>query len=112
MKIADVRLRGRGFTLYPAAEEAGVSKELMDGILWLADSTAVEGEFPEKFTAEETYNAPVPFDIKAAVMEGLLEEKGGEFLITEKAMKVFEAAAKRQNKLDNEGFHFCPCHFF
>lgn len=34
LKVSDVRLRGRGFTLLPVCQENGVDYDLMEAILW------------------------------------------------------------------------------
>ena len=119
MKIKDVRLRGCGFTLFPAAKEEGVDEELMYLILrtiyqkteiidekgmYTKDSINIERKNPDMVVKFEAADFGDQFSkLKEA---GLIDENGK---LTEKSMKVLEKASKIQKKLDEEGFHCCPC---
>lgn len=125
-KVKDVRLRGCGFTLYPAANEKGIDEELMHTLLCIInysvskkiqneDDAAIEdAEFPLDIPAEDikSFNEAEYLSTKAAfVKAGLLtEESDGTMLMTEKCLEIFEAAADKQERLDNIGFHCCPYH--
>ncbi len=128
MKINDVRLRGCGFTLEPAAKENNVDYVSAHKLLTIAyikanvvnkDGLCTENglkfdfnpELPESFTESEIAEMNVCID--DFVSEGLLESgDNGVYLFSDKMKKVLELAAQKQNKLDEEGFSFCPCHMY
>lgn len=123
-KVSDVRLRGRGFTLFAACNNQNVSQKYADAILWAMNiSAGTAGKdcmstekqmsieqsdpiLPNIITKEDFINVEL---IGNCLEEELIEESGDNYQLTEKMVSVLEEAAKIQKKLDNEGFHFCPC---
>lgn len=107
LKVSDVRLRGCGFTLFPAAEEANVPEILMDAILEAIHYKASDkdSEMVTDFQKED-FN---PKTLQACIETGLLLE-GDVYTLSEKAVSILQVAAQKQQELDDEGFHYCPCH--
>ncbi len=128
LRVKDVRLRGRGFTLYPATEEAGESVEAMDNLLLIlhhkVGTINDEGltyeqeeevknqnpELPLEFTEEDAMWSGVPLD--NAINSALIEKKGDVYSLTKKAIDILLDTAKKQKELDKSGFYFCPCNMF
>lgn len=127
MKIKDVRLRGCGFTLFPAAEEMGVNCETARKLLWLShmkagavdkDCICTENgmkqdynpELPDSFTEAEINE--MDGNVNDFVSAGLLEGADGVYSYSEKMKTILTMAAKKQSELDEEGFSFCPCHMW
>lgn len=124
LRLNDVRLRGCGFTLFPAAKDFGVSEDVMHNILTsindqlgsLADVEATQDirmknpEFPQVLLGNDYWLTAEC--IKEALDTNLLKEVPGGYALTDTAIKVFKRAASIQDKLDNQGFHCCPCHGF
>lgn len=128
MKIQDVRLRGRGFTLFVACDEVNVSPELMDNILWAIhlkagsvnnDGFSLEKEYeiikqnPDmevKFTEEELMRVN-GIDIPKLISEGFMKKSEDKYPyeLTQKALDILQRAAEIQVELDNSDFNFCPC---
>lgn len=119
LRVCDVPLRGRGFTLFAAANECGISQDLLD---FLAISI-----YPEYEEGEPSYELHIPSKVKVDVFDNHfsetyhhdihdLEEAGlltvdGEFAtLTPKAEEIFNRASEIKKKLDAEGFSHCPCH--
>lgn len=125
LRLNDVRLRGCGFTLFPAAKEFGVSDEIMHNILTSLNEQL--GSLATDFDAQEEVRKANPEfpqvlhgddywlteeRIEEALEADLLKETDGGYVLTDTSIKVFERAAAIQNELDNQGFHCCPCHGF
>lgn len=124
LRLNHVRLRGCGFTLFPAAKDFGVPEDVMHNILTsindqlgsLDDIEATQAirmenpEFPQVLKGNDYWLTAEC--IKKALDTNLLIEVPGGYELTDKAIKVFERAAAIQNKLDDEGFCYCPCHYF
>lgn len=121
MRLNDVRLRGCGFTLFPAAEAHAVSKELMHTVLTLINkktlcidsngictpnASQIEEENPEMPTQFSTEDFSAE-DLSNLIQSGILTE---ELALTPLALQILEEAAQKQKELDEQGFHFCPCH--
>lgn len=123
LRLNDIRLRGRGFTLYPAANEFHVSEDVMSNILMsihaqlgaLDDDSKKQDEIREEnpeFPQLLISNSYLDNCMEKAIEDNLLKEVDGGYSLTEKSIKIFEKASNLQNKLDAEGFHCCPCHFY
>ena len=119
MKVRDVRLRGCGFTLFPAVKEEGVEGELMHLILSTIyrklgiinedgmstkESDEIEKKDPDMIVKFEVSD----FGNKLSELKeaGLIDYKGN---LTEKSIKILEKAADKQKELDKENFSYCPC---
>lgn len=124
LRLNDVRLRGCGFTLFPAAKDFGVSEDIMHNILSNINNHlgSMSSDFDEQLAVMEK-NPEFPQVLQAdgiwlteeriekALSADLLKETDGGYALTDTAIQVFKKAATLQNELDNKGFHFCPCHF-
>ena len=123
LKMNDVRLRGCGFTLFPAATEAGLTENSMHTILF-ALHIQLFSQYGES-AKEENPNFPKKIEIKHLeavnhwcsvedlINFGLVKQCDESTVeLTEKAIAVLENAAKKQKELDDEGFYFCPCQHF
>ena len=126
LRVEDLRMRGRGFTLSVAARENEVDEDLMDFLVSAIyrklglDSgdynrdQAIRQENPNildtisKKDLEEGFSYK-GYGMQELVSNGLVEEKGEDLELTEKAVNILKRAAEIQNQLDDEGFHFCPC---
>ncbi len=123
LRMNDVRLRGCGYTLYPAAESYKVQKETIYNILvGIYKQLGVAGfaENEDAYERQEAIKKANPTFPEILIFDDAVAEKGIEndllektddgYVLTEKAKNVFEKAATIQNELDNQGFHCCPCH--
>lgn len=122
LRVNDLRLRGRGFTLYPAANESNVDGDLMDFLVSaiyikqglcaekaedvkkanpaILDTISVEdlnSSFPSKYCVEDL------------VANNLVTIAGNTLTLTQKSITILKRAAEIQNQLDDEGFYYCPC---
>lgn len=127
-KLNEVRLRGRGFTLFKACENQGVKKDVVDEVLWAmniaVNSVSKEGYSNSEQMEIEEKNPILPNTIKKedfrntnlindCIVEGVIKENNdGSYDITEKMIKVLEETAKIQEELDSSNFYFCPCEFY
>jgi hypothetical protein len=134
----DLRLRGSGFTLLPAAKEENVSEYVISDLFGILikhlyetemlsptkdinedyDGYMEELEYAEQdliernpqyateFTALDAEDRNLDTILKA---ELVVENGSGKYTLTEKAKKIFFAAAEKQKRLDNEGFYCRPC---
>ncbi len=123
LHVMDVRMRGCAFTLYPAADEAGVSGGVMNDILFVihrkAGTVNDQGISCEKEDEIEKQNPNMPTNflitdlneevMQKAVGEGLIAIEGDKCSLTEKCMTILRSAAAKQRELDDKGFYFCPC---
>lgn len=121
LRLNDVRLRGCGFTLFPAAKEFNVPENVIHTILtsMYFQLGALAEDF-NKVQQIEQENPALPTTltdndiISACVSEAvdlcLLERMENGYSLTKKAISIFEKASENQKKLDDEGFHYCPCH--
>lgn len=123
LRQGDVRARGRGFTLYPAAKEAEIDEDYMDTLLWAAESKFKNEEIAEKredrekwplsYTKAELGISYQATDIDTLIKTGLITQTGeDEFTLTEKAINIFLRAKEIDDQLSAEGFHYCPCQNF
>ena len=123
LRLNDVRLRGCGFTLYPAATEFHVSDYVMSNIL--ASIYEQSGALDENFDKQERIRKENPefpqlllsnswLDecMEKAIADELLKRTEGGYSLTEKSIKIFEKAASIQSELDAKGFRCCPCHHY
>lgn len=118
LRLNDVRLRGCGFTLYPAARNRYVKEKYMQEILVAiySEAGAMDEDY-EKCEQVERINPEMQSvisgsdmeNLDAVLEEGLLEEKDGKYALTQKCIEILEEAAKIQNELDSQGFYCCPC---
>lgn len=121
LRLNDVRLRGCGFTLFPAANELGVSEalvyDILRGIYEQVGAINEDFEQQEKIRKENPEFPQVLHEnsrlsqriIKKALNANLLKEVYGGYVLTDKCIKVFEKASTIQRKRDSEGFHVCLC---
>ncbi len=113
LTMKDVRLRGCGFTLFPAAKEEGVDGDLMRYLL-SSIYTKIEEEpnskIPEIFSEEDFPESP-DYTLKMLLDKNLVTKNGTILTLTPKSIKILERAAELQNKLGDENFYFCPCHY-
>ena len=128
LRVKDVRLRGRGFTLYPATKEAGENVETMDNILWILQhkvgTVNDEGFTYEQEVEVENQNPELPLEftekdsmwsgksLDNAINSALIKKNGDVYFLTKKAIDILLDAARKQKELDKSGFHFCPCNMF
>lgn len=125
-KLKEVRLRGRGFTLFKACKNQGVKEELADEVLWTmniaVNSVSKEGYSTKEQMEIEEKNPILPNTItkedfrdssliEACIKEGLIKENAGSYDLTEKMIEVLEEAAKLQIELEKNSFSFVPCMF-
>ena len=126
-KVQDIRLRGRYFTLFPAASENGVPGDLMDYLLLATYSKAgLMSESYEKNFAVEKANPNIPdiistedlkkgsptskYTVNNLISAGLVtKETGNTLALTEKSINIIKRAAEIQKELDGEKFSYCPC---
>lgn len=123
LRLNDVRLRGCGFTLFPAAKDFGVSEDIMHNILTnindqiglLDDDFDMQmeikkknPEFPQVLHVDGCWLTQER--VEAALEANLLKEVNGGYALTDTSIKIFEKAAAIQNELDDAGFSCCPCH--
>ncbi len=126
LHVMDVRLRGCGFTLYPAADEANVDWDVMHNILF-AINRKVGTVNDDGMSFEKEYNIqsqnpniPIHFNvtdfeedvIHKAVREDLITVEMDKCSLTNKCIDILRVAAAKQKELDDKGFHFCPCAMF
>lgn len=129
MKVQDLRLRGRGFTLYPAAEESGVDDRLMDFLIFAIYNKLelCSGDY-EKEKAIKIANPNIPdtllkddfirvsssrgYDIQDLINADLVKLDGNSLVLTKKTIKILKRAAEIQRELDDEGLSYCPCHHY
>lgn len=132
MKLTDVRLRGCAYTLFPAAEAAGVDVEKVHRLLLLSNLVAytplkkdengnvIEDDsnidLPTSFTLDDIkdnleYLYLEEFEGIVSKFEGLVEKDGETFSFTPKMLEILENAAAKQKELDAKNFHsFGCCH--
>ncbi len=120
LKVRDLPLRGRGFTLWKAAGEKEIKGDLID---FLAFSI-----YPKYEEGTPSYELPIPSEVQTDAFKahvktfkcnlhdletaGLVTVNGEVARLTEKAEEIFNRANDIRNKLDEENFHFCPCCLF
>lgn len=120
LRQGDVRARGRGFTLYPAAKEAEIDEDYMDTLLWAAESKFKNEEIAKKredrekwplsYTKAELGISYQATDIDTLIKAGLITKKGeNEFTLTEKSIDIFLRAKKIDDELSAKGFYNRPC---
>lgn len=126
LRVNDLRLRGRGYTLFPAANEVGIESQMIDFLVCTI--------YAEMGLCSDDYNAVVaileknPYIIDTVpkkafdnqyssekcctdqlVKNELVIEEAENFKLTDKAINIIKRAAEIQKKLDDENFHSCPC---
>lgn len=129
LKVQDLRLRGRGFTLFPAAEENGVEDGLIDFLvsaiyikLGLCSGDyereeAIKENNPnilDTISVDDLKNAfsSQNYSVQDLLDNGLVTQDGNNVVLTEKTIGILKRASEIQNELDDQGFHFCPCSLF
>lgn len=128
LNVQDLRLRGRGFTLFKAAEENKVKEDLMDFLVGAIYQKLglCSGDFDEEEKIKEK-NPAIPdtilvedlsesaysdkYSVKDLLDSNLVTQDGNVLKLTEKSVAILNRAAALQRELENEGFHCCPCHF-
>lgn len=126
LKVRDVRLRGCGFTLYPAAKENGIEEELVVFLVTAIYSKlglctgdydkeqAIQNANPNILDTISTEDLSHSLSYKGysaadLIKAGLVTQSGDNLTLTEKAVAILKRASEIQNKLDEEGFYCCPC---
>lgn len=127
LRVEDIRLRGRGFTLFAAAKENGVDERIMDFListiyaklgLWSGDferEEAIRKENPniiDTLTVEDVRSSAFYVEgiEQVLVSNGIVSQNGADLVLTAKTVKILTRAAEIQNELDEKGFQHCPCH--
>lgn len=126
-KVQDLRLRGCGFTLYPAAEEHGVTGELIHELITAIYSKLglcsfnydevekIQKENPnilDTISKEDFDKSSQMFKAEALVISGLVTINENDLVLTPKAISIIKRATEIQKKLDDENFYYCPCNHF
>lgn len=125
LKLSDVRLRGCGFTLFPAANEMGVDEELMRSLVWAIyrnagcsnnswyteeDMRLLERDpYMSMQLEEKDFDGDLELIEKCLANDLLHYEEKKNYTLTDKSLSILCAATKKQSELDADGFHFCPC---
>lgn len=126
LRVQDLRLRGRGFTLYPAAEENGVKSGLMDflvGVIYTKlglcsgdyeREEQIKKENPNilDILEEEDFNDISSYEgysIEDLINNNLLSQEGNKLVLTKKSITILQRASEIQKQKDEEGFSYCPC---
>lgn len=122
LKLNDVRLRGCGYTLFPAATEAGFNAEAVHALLIVAyrkvhalsedyeEQIKVEAknpDFPDTFLVSEFESFQT--ELEELINCKLVSKDGDTVVLNPSAMELFKRAAELQIELDNSDFFFCPC---
>lgn len=123
LKLCDVRMRGRGYTLYPAAKEYGVKEEMASNIL---NAIYTQGGMYDKngsylwdMASQEKREQPMTMLFKSdmldksfveeALKEDLLIKTEEGYEISKKMKEVLWRAATLQKQLDGSDFYVHPC---
>lgn len=126
LKVQDLRLRGCGFTLFPAAKEYGVNERLMDFLLssiyiklgLCSGDYDKEEEIKKKnpnildtISEEDLTNnfLSEKYSVNDLLDNGLVTKDSNNLVLTQKSISILKRASEIQNKLDDQGFHCCPC---
>ncbi len=127
LRMCDVRFRGRGFTLYVAAQEAGLNEYLMSDVLYaiyldvgLIDKS--NGYYIWDWAPDELRQRDMPMvfsidcisseRLQEAIEAGLLTKRDESSVeLTEKSISILERAAVIQKELEAENFYCKPCGF-
>lgn len=128
LRMGDVRARGCGFTLCPAAREANVDSKLMIALLDAAEykfekmaigTTKKKRRpyWPQLYTKSELLNyscrsVPIEDLIIAGLITPASERKDTNYFLTQKALNIFLRAKAIDQKLQRNNFHYCPCSMF
>ncbi len=119
LKVNDLPLRGRGFTLLQAASNHGVDEDLFDSLILAAYNSVLPATYSP---AQDEDNPDIPdcisvksykdrkYSIEDLIKNGLVTQTGDKLVFTEKTVSIFEEAVKIDKKLRESGFYFCPCH--
>ena len=128
LRMGDVRARGCGFTLGPAAREAKVDESLMFSLLDAAEykfshmsigSTKRKRRpyWPQLYTKHELLHSGRNIPIEDLITAGLItpasdKTNNENYFLTKKSLDIFLRAKKINEKLQRENFHYCPCSMF
>lgn len=126
LRVQDLRLRGPGFTLFPAAEEHGIKDDLMDFLVFALYTKL--GLCSDDYESEEAIKKSNPkildtiatedvekilsrknYGVQDLLSNDLVTRDGNNLVLTEKSIAILNKAAETQAKLDAETFHCCPC---
>lgn len=116
LKVQDLRLRGRGLTLFQAAEENGVKADLMDSLIYAIysrlqlysdDYDSQEGIKEENpnildTLSEEEFKKGLLFSehsIQDLLDNGLITQDGNNFVLTQKSVTILKRAAEIQKQV-------------
>ena len=112
LRLNDVTPRGAVHTIYPAAKEFGVSGHIMESILSSIYNQlgALDGaSLDQKKVIAENPEYPETLQVgnwffndstvKQALEEGLISKVDGNYVLTEKAKKVFQRASEIKKQL-------------
>lgn len=113
LKLSDVRLRGCGFTLFPAAEQKQVDQDIAHIILVAIYTKSAHAIGDDPFMPTELSINDLdtnPEQIQACLDAGLLKQEGDIYHLSNKMLDILQEASNIQKQLDIDGFHYCPCH--
>lgn len=122
IRMSQMRLRGRLYTLFAAAEEVDIvdlEQRLLDslvcGIYTQMEETKVDEDDDPYIITEisiqdlSRHLGAEDYTIQSMVNEGFVTCDGDGVKLTEKNINIIKRAAELQKQLDNEGFYNFPC---
>lgn len=126
LKVQDLRLRGREFTLSPAAKENDVDDGLMD---FLVSAIYIKlGLCSGDYDKEEAIKKENPnildtisqedlkkgflsseYGVQDLLDKGLVTQDGNNLVLTEKTVAILKRASEIQSDLDQQNFYCRSC---